>query len=494
MSDSNDPFADNPYQRPDQASPGQQPDPPGPPDPVPPPPPEPEPEPAESSASNGDDGHDSHDADTEPTQEFGTGDTGTDENIYRYADSAAAEQTTVIPPHGPGTEPAPPTGGGRSGGIGALIVVLALILGLFGGVGGAAGYQAITGGDDNDSGDTGTVSSLEDDSKTEELPPGAFEKVSEIIMPSVVQINVAGQSGSGSGSGIIISSDGEILTNNHVVEAADKGSGTLNVAFSDGKISKAEVKGTDPVTDLAVIKVEEHDDLTPAKLGDSGDLKVGQQVVAIGSPFGLESTVTTGIVSALNRPVSSGDEAGSTPTIFPAVQTDAAINPGNSGGPLVDLDGRVIAINSAIRSSTSQSGESGSIGLGFAIPVDLAKHVSKHLSKGEKVPHAQIGVTVGSDVKKDQITTTGAEVKKVTSGSAGDDAGLKVGDVITAVEGNAIASSDALVATVRGFEPGDTIKVTFNRGEDQKTVDVKLGSDTDGDAPDESPGGTPDED
>ena len=228
------------------------------------------------------------------------------------------------------------------------------------------------------------------------------------------------------------------------------------------------------MTDLAVIKVPKNG-LQPAVLGNSADLAVGQQVVAIGSPYGLNGTVTSGIISKLNRPVASSDASGASQTVFPAIQTDAAINPGNSGGPLVDLQGRVIGINSAIR--TNGSIDSGSIGLGFAIPIDLAKNVSRQLVKGEKVQHARIGVTVGTAVSQDDITSTGAEVKEVTKGSAGDDAGLKKGDVITKVNNTPIGSSNALVAAVRSYQPGRTIELTYLRGGEEKTTKVTLESD-----------------
>ncbi|MCW2788553.1 MAG: trypsin, partial [Aeromicrobium sp.] len=292
-----------------------------------------------------------------------------------------------------------------------------------------------------------------------------------------VQINVKGQTESGSGTGIIISSDGQILTNNHVVEvAADNG--TITVAFSDGTNAKATIVGRDPKTDLAVVKATGKTGLSPAQLGTSADLKVGQEVVAIGSPFGLESTVTEGIISALNRPVSSSDGSGSKQsTTFPAVQTDAAINPGNSGGPLVDLNGRVIAINSAIRSGTTTSGDAGSIGLGFAIPIDLAKNVSKQLVDGKTVEHAQIGVSVDNFLSDDGITGVGAQVKEVVSGGAGDKAGIKKGDVITAVNGAIIPTSEALVASVRGFNPGEKITVSYTRDGKKAQTDVTLDSD-----------------
>ncbi len=352
------------------------------------------------------------------------------------------------------------------------VVAIAALAGAAG-FGGAAGYDRL-----NDDGSGGpTVSSLDTGNTTStNAPAGAVEKVAAKVLPSVVQINVKGKSDSGSGTGIIISSDGEILTNNHVVEVAGD-DGTLTVAFSDGTNVKATIVGTDPLTDLAVIKATDKSGLVPATLGSSADLKVGQEVVAIGSPFGLESTVTSGIISALNRPVtSSSATANDQGTTFPAVQTDAAINPGNSGGPLVDLNGNVVAINSAIRSGAS-AGEAGSIGLGFAIPIDLAKNVSKQLLAGKKVEHARIGVEVGQAVSSDDITGIGALVSKVTAGGAGDKAGLKKGDIITAVNGHPVASNEALVASVRGYQPGEKIKITYQRSSKTTTVEVTLDSD-----------------
>lgn len=345
---------------------------------------------------------------------------------------------------------------------------------------GGAGYGGAWAFDQqDDQGGTGNVvSSLDEGGSATQTnaPSGTVEQVANKVLPSVVQINVKGGQESGSGTGIIISSDGDILTNNHVVDVAGAG-GTITVAFNDGTNAKAEIVGTDPKTDLAVIRAEGKTGLTPASLGTSADLKVGQEVVAIGSPFGLESTVTQGIVSALNRPVSSSDGIGGDRTTFPAVQTDAAINPGNSGGPLVDLKGNVIAINSAIRSGTTTSGDAGSIGLGFAIPIDLAKNVSKQLLDGKTVAHAQIGVSVDNFLGTDGITGIGAQVKEVTAGGAGDDAGLKAGDVITAINGALVPSSEALVAAVRGFNPGEKVTIDYTRGTQKSEVEVTLGSD-----------------
>ncbi|MGJ9411809.1 trypsin-like peptidase domain-containing protein [Aeromicrobium sp. CF4.19] len=372
------------------------------------------------------------------------------------------------PPGTASTPAAPKKRRGR-----ALAGVLALVL-LAGaaGIGGAAAYDQW--GTD---GGTGVISSLGgDDGDGGSAPEGQVERVAANVLPSVTQINVAGGGAGGSGTGIIISSDGEILTNNHVVEAAAD-DGTITVGFSDGTNAEAEIVGRDPKTDLAVIKAEGKSGLQPATLGSSNDLTVGQEVVAIGSPFGLESTVTSGIVSALNRPVASSDGAGGDSTVFPAVQTDAAINPGNSGGPLVDLEGRVVGINSAIRSGTSAGGEAGSIGLGFSIPVDLAESVAEQLREGRTVEHAQIGVTVRPAVDNDEITGIGAEIVEVADGSAGGEAGLQQGDVITSLDDVPVGSSNALVASIRAYRPGDEVTLTFQRDGESQQVDVTLDSD-----------------
>ena len=339
------------------------------------------------------------------------------------------------------------------------------------GAGGAALYDTF--GDD--SGTSPVVSSLDTSSGDAQATSGQIEQVAQAVLPSTVQINVAGAGEAGSGTGIVISSDGNILTNNHVVESAADG-GTVTVAFSDGTTSAAEIVGRDPKTDLAVIKVD-RDGLTPATFGSSGDLSVGEEVVAIGSPFGLESTVTSGIVSALNRPVSSSDGTGQNTTVFPAVQTDAAINPGNSGGPLVDLNGRVVGINSAIRSGGTTTASAGSIGLGFAIPIDLAKSVADQLVKGQTVEHALIGVTVRPAVSNDDITGIGAEITEVADGSAGAEAGLEAGDIVTAINGQPIGSSDALVAGIRGYRPGEQVTLTYLRDGQKAETEVTLDSD-----------------
>ncbi len=244
--------------------------------------------------------------------------------------------------------------------------------------------------------------------------------------------------------------------------------------------------GTDPVTDLAVVKADGVSDLTAAAIGDSDALGVGEEVVAIGSPFGLEATVTSGIVSALNRPVaiSEASSSASAPdTVYPAIQTDAAINPGNSGGPLVDMAGEVVGINSSIRSnSTSLSGEGGSIGLGFAIPITQVLPVVEQLRNGQVATHARLGVTV-ANTPDDNGIANGAEIQEVQPASGGAEAGLQPGDLVTRVDDKPISSIDALVATIRGYRPGDTVTLLVQRDGETQTLDATLDSDADTSSP-----------
>jgi putative serine protease PepD len=249
------------------------------------------------------------------------------------------------------------------------------------------------------------------------------------------------------------------------------------VNFSDGSSAPAEVVGTDPMTDLAVIQAEDVSGLTPATIGQSGQLDVGENVVAIGSPFGLEATVTSGIVSALHRAVSVGEGGAGTSTTYPAIQTDAAINPGNSGGPLVNMRGEVVGINSSIRTAASGlSGEGGSIGLGFAIPIDNVLPIVDQLRSEETPTHARLGVSVTDATSNDGLLT-GAGVQDVTAGSAAEEVGLENGDVITKVDDHVITDSQSLVAIIRGHRPGDEVTLTVSRDGDTETLTVTLDSD-----------------
>jgi putative serine protease PepD len=322
------------------------------------------------------------------------------------------------------------------------------------------------------------------------LPAGSVEQVAAKVVPSVVKLETAMGRQAEEGSGIVLSSDGLILTNNHVVAAAQGGqsSGPIDAAqaggamkttvtFNDGRTVPFTVVGTDASTDIAVVRAQGVSGLTPITMGSSSNLQVGQDVVAVGSPLGLEGTVTTGIVSALNRPVSTGGDASDQNTVLDAIQTDAAINPGNSGGALVNMNGELVGINSAIASlggSAADGPQSGSIGLGFAIPIDQAKRIADELVQSGSASHASLGVQVADDK-----TANGAKIMEVSSGGAAAQAGLPSGAVVTKLDDRIIGSSDALVAAVRSKAPGDKVSLTYTADSDAaKTIQVTLGKAT----------------
>jgi len=357
----------------------------------------------------------------------------------------------------------------------AALVAVALVVGGLVGLVGAAGFSAVEQFGSTSSTSADVTRSPVTDEEDEPAAADSVAGVANSVLPSVVKINVRGPQGGSSGSGVVISSDGEILTNNHVVAAVQNG-GALSASFNDGSTAPARVVGTDPLTDLAVIKAQDVSGLTPATLGQSDNLDVGEEVVAIGSPFGLDATVTSGIVSALQRPVSvSGAGGSSLATTYPAIQTDAAINPGNSGGPLVNMDGEVVGVNSSIRTPSR-----GSIGLGFAIPLSPVAPIIEQLRNGETATHAQLGVTVVDRVSDDGLVSA-AGVRSVNPGSAAAEAGLQPGDVVTKVDDIQITGAESLVATIRGYRPGDMVTLTVIRDGEERTLDVTLDSDaTDG--------------
>ena len=310
------------------------------------------------------------------------------------------------------------------------------------------------------------------------MPAGSVEQVAAKVVPSVVMLETDLGRASEEGSGVILSADGLILTNNHVVAAAAKPPANspppkTTVTFSDGRTSPFTVVGADPTSDIAVIRVQGVSGLTPISMGSSSGLRVGQPVLAIGSPLGLAGTVTTGIVSALNRPVSTTGEAGNQNTVLDAIQTDAAINPGNSGGALVNMSSQLVGINSAIATLGADSGDaqSGSIGLGFAIPVDQAKRIADELISTGKASHASLGVQVTTD--KD---APGAKVMEVVANGAAANAGVPKGVIVTKVDDRPINSADALVAAVRSKAPGDRVSLTYqDPAGGSRTVQVTLG-------------------
>lgn len=299
-------------------------------------------------------------------------------------------------------------------------------------------------------------------------PPNPnWAATAEAVTASVVAITASGASGTAQGSGVVIDDAGHIVTNNHVVDGAR----SLTVTLTDGTTHEATIRGTDPPTDLAVLTLSSPPaGLTPLRFADVSSLKVGDPVMAIGNPLGLAGTVTTGIVSALDRPVrtSAGDgngRASSEPVVTNAIQTSAAINPGNSGGALVNAAGELVGINSAIASLGSPSGEAGNIGIGFAIPAGQVSAVTRQLIDSGVAQHAYLGVspTDGEATLSSGVTRAGAEIRSVGSATPAATAGVRVGDVVTAVDGAAIDSADALVGTIRASAVGSTVTVTVVR-------------------------------
>ncbi|MBB5921635.1 putative serine protease PepD [Actinoalloteichus hoggarensis] len=362
-------------------------------------------------------------------------------------------------------------GKGRSGVVAGMVALSLLVGGVAGGVGGLVGYQLADGGT--------SINSLDQEPpparNVSDAPEGSVQQVADKVLPSVVQLQVQGRQGASEGSGIIISDDGLIMTNNHVIAPA-VGGGEIVIAFEDGTTAPAQVEGRDPTSDLAVVRAEGVSGLTPAELGRSDDLAVGEQAVAIGSPFGLVGTVTSGIISALDRPVAAGGESPTdVATVLDAVQTDAAINPGNSGGPLVDMQGRVIGVNSVIYSPRGGGQQqAGSVGLGFAIPIDQARRIAEEIIETGQATQAVLGVTV-----TDRQQGSGAEIAEVSPDGAAAESGLASGEVITKVDDRLIQGRDALVAAVRSQEPGQQVTLTVldSRG-DERSVEVTLGSQT----------------
>ncbi len=294
--------------------------------------------------------------------------------------------------------------------------------------------------------------------------PGSVAQVAAKVLPSVVQIQVIMGNQGGEGSGVVLSRDGLILTNNHVVESASgAGSGAITVTLNDGTSASASIVGRDPSADIAVIKMANQSTLTPIAIGSSTNLAVGQNVVAVGSPLGLAGTVTSGIISALNRPVSTGGAGSGQSSVLDAIQTDAAINPGNSGGALVNMNGQLIGINSAIASlgtSSSSGGQSGSIGLGFAIPIDPANRIAQELITQGTATQAVLGVSITATPAPTASTATGATIAAVSPGGAADKAGITAGSVVTKVDDRVIPDGDSLVAAIRSHTPGDSLTLT----------------------------------
>jgi putative serine protease PepD len=390
----------------------------------------------------------------------------------------------AYPPPGVGPMPPParhlaPPRARVSGWIWPLVAGMALVIGVIGGIAGSIAYEAIR---DDPSDTPGTVSGGLAGVDTERLPPltveeGSVAAVAEKLLPSTVQISAwyEGVEGGARGSGFILDRQGHIITNNHVVADAAENDEPIEIVDEDGNRYDATVVGRSSVYDLAVLFSEDASDLRPAALGRSERLRVGESVVAIGSPLGLSSTVTAGIVSALKRPVTTGD-AGDESSYINAVQTDAAINPGNSGGPLVNLRGQVVGVNSAIATNGGGTidGAAGNIGVGFAIPIEqVTVTADQILATGE----ASYPV-IGAQVQTGGVEGDGATIDKVLADTPAEAAGLKKGDIVVAVNGERVANGIALIVTIRSHQPGETLEFTFLRDGDERTARVTLGSET----------------
>jgi putative serine protease PepD len=395
-----------------------------------------------------------------------------------YAGPLDAGRPAYLPP---GTQPYPvqhrppePTRGRVPGWLWPVVSGLALVIGVIGGVVGGAVYENL-----HSSATEGQVSGGLGAAGVESrapLPEGnhSVASVARRLLPSTIQVlaQYQGKKDGATGSGFVLDRSGHFITNNHVVADAVAHDGPIAIVDQNGDKYDATVVGRSPTYDLAVLYVKSGPRLPPASLGSARVLNVGDPVVAFGSPLGLSSTVTAGIVSALNRPVTTSD-TGSDSSYINAVQTDAAINPGNSGGPLVDLSGRVVGVNSAIATTgSSGSGEAGNIGVGFAIPIDQVKITADQILRTGEARYPVIGATVNTGDGSD----TGARILKVTSDSPASKAGLHTGDVVTAIAGDKVADGVALIVAIRSHQPGDTVRFTIRRGGEQMTLRITLGS------------------
>ncbi|MGV9221811.1 trypsin-like peptidase domain-containing protein [Streptomyces albogriseolus] len=355
----------------------------------------------------------------------------------------------------------------------------ALIIALVSGVaGGVVGVQL------ERSGGIGAVELPQAGVEAPDRDPDSVAGIAAQALPSVVTLHVSGGGRAGTGTGFVLDDRGHILTNDHVVEPAGE-NGDITVTFHSGDTAEATVVGRDSGYDLAVVRVKGVRGLTPLPLGNSDNVQVGDPVVAIGAPFDLAGTVTSGIISARERPITAGGEKGdgSDVSYVDALQTDAPINPGNSGGPLLDGKGRVIGINSAIRSADGgldpEGGQSGSIGLGFAIPINQGKRVAEELIETGKATHPVIGITLDMEYSGDgaRVAAEGSDGgPPVSTGGPGAKAGIRPGDVITEVDGRPVHSGEELIVKTRAHRPGDRLELTLERDGEERTVSLVLGS------------------
>lgn len=387
----------------------------------------------------------------------------------QYGQRPVGQSDAAVPPVG-GNEGATRTSKSkRIVGLGTALAMM-LVAGI--GAGGLTGYIVSSNSSSNNGTSVSEILNSQPVNNTnstgQEAEDGTTEAVAAKVLPAVVSIQVVSSSAASEGSGSIISPDGYVLTNHHVVSAAEQG-GIMQVTMNDGSKLDAEFVASDVNTDVAVIKIKDVQDLPFLEFGNSDSLQVGQEVVAVGSPLGLNATVTSGIVSAVDRTVRASQGGGQS-SLIDAIQTDAAVNPGNSGGPLVDMSGNLVGMNSMIASlSAGTGGEAGSIGLGFAIPSNFAQRMAQQLIEDGEVVHPMLGVQVdGRDI------TDGAHVVSVEPGSPAAEAGLAEGDIVTRVNERPIEDADSLIASIRGQEFGSVITLEVTREDDDSSREVEV--------------------
>ncbi|MET8157444.1 trypsin-like peptidase domain-containing protein [Sphaerisporangium sp. NPDC005289] len=375
----------------------------------------------------------------------------------------------------PGAPPAETGGSGSRGPRTGVLATLAVVIALVASILGSLGTYLLTrsgGSGINPSYSLGTPSGV-----VVNRPPDSVAGVASKVLPSVVSLEVRGNSEAGTGSGFLIKG-GYIVTNNHVVAAAAQ-TGTIKVTFNNKKSTTGTIVGRDPSSDIAVVRPADTFGAPEIFLGNSDRVVVGDPVIAIGSPLGLSGTVTTGIVSSLNRPVTAGGESGSESSFINAIQTDAAINPGNSGGPLVNAAGEVIGVNSAIATlgNSSLGGQSGSIGLGFSIPVNHVRRIAEELVTTGTAKKSRIGVSIDENYTGEGVriaaTPQGGQ-QPVTPGGPADKAGLKPGDVILSVDDTPVTQPSELIVTIRSKAPGDKVTIKYQRNGSERTTTVTI--------------------
>lgn len=352
----------------------------------------------------------------------------------------------------------------RSRGLASVVLVSLISALLAGALGGALGYAFAVRSGTASATALGATSGL---APAVGRAPESFADVAARVLPSVVTIRVTGAGGTSVGSGFVVTTDGYIITNDHVIGS---GSGSATVIFTDGSSASANVVGRDPESDIAVIKADRNG-LIPVEFGDSDAVAVGDPVLAIGSPLSLRNTVTAGIVSAVDRTIQAGEPGGPV-RYYAAIQTDAAVNQGNSGGPLVDAAGRVVGVNSVIKSLAANEDEAGNIGLAFAIPINQAKRISQEIIDTGKARRTVIGAQVTGG-----RAGGGVRLAAVDPNGPAAEAGLRAGDLVVRIDGHPVAAPGDLIALVRKYAPGSLVAVEYRRGGETRTASVILAAD-----------------